>query len=291
MTKVSVRFYGESEVRALWDGENSKWWFSAVDVVGALNGEENHRKNRNYWKYLKGKLRREGNELVSATNQFRLVAPDGKRRLTDMLDDKGVLKLVTCFPNTKAMRFAAWFTGGEDSIDSRSKARAYALFGSGIIDSIEVGTANGLKQIHAYLFGGLYDFAGKIRDVNIAKGGFQFAMAQFLPQTLKSMEEMTEESFDEIVDKYVEMNVAHPFREGNGRSARIWLDMMLKKRLGKCVDWSLVGKYEYLLAMRRSVSDPSEVKTLLFAALTDRVDDRETFMKGIDYSYYYEEEE
>ena len=291
MAKISVRFYGDREVRAVWDEENSKWWFSVVDVVGAMNGEENHLKNRNYWKYLKGKLSKEGHELVSATNQFKLTAADGKRRLTDMLDDKGVLALAACFPSSKAMRFTDWFTGGGESIDGRSKLRAYALFGSSVIDNIEVGTVKGLRQIHAYLFGGLYDFAGQIRDVNIAKGGFQFAMAQFLPQTLDSIEKMPEGSFDEIMDKYVEMNIAHPFREGNGRSTRIWLDLMLKKHLGKCVDWSHVGKKEYLQAMRTSVADPTHIKHLLFPALTDKTEDRETFMKGIDYSYYYEEGE
>ncbi|MDO5035775.1 MAG: Fic family protein, partial [Porphyromonas sp.] len=179
----------------------------------------------------------------------------------------------------------------EETIDGRSRSKAYALFESELLDSIEVGTVQGLQQIHAYLFGGLYDFAGKIREVNIAKGDFQFAMAQYLPQTLTHIEQMQEETWEQIIDKNVEMNIAHPFREGNGRATRIWLDLMLKKQLGLCVDWSRVDKYAYLDAMRASVADASDLKRLLHPALTDKINDRETFMKGIDYSYYYEQEE
>lgn len=146
-----------------------------------------------------------------------------------------------------------------------------------------------MQQIHAYLFGGLYDFAGKIRDVNIAKGGFSFAPARFLETTLATIEAMPAGTFDEILKKYVEMNVAHPFREGNGRATRIWLDLMLKKNLGCCVDWSKIDKRAYLRAMAESVSDSSEIRALIFNALTDEIRSREIFMKGIDYSYYYEE--
>ena len=154
-----------------------------------------------------------------------------------------------------------------------------------------MGTVKGLQQIHAYLFGGLYDFAGQIRTVNIAKSGFQFAMAQYLSQTLTDVKSMPENSFDNIIDKYVEMNVAHPFREGNGRATRIWLDLMLKKNLQLCIDWSLVDKRKYLEAMTRSVADPTSIKDLLRSALTEKINDRDTFMKGIDYSYYYEQED
>ena len=175
--------------------------------------------------------------------------------------------------------------------DGRSKSKAYALFESSLIDSIEVGTVKGLQQIHAYLFGGLYDFAGQIRTVNIAKGGFQFAMVQYLPATLEQIERMPETSFEKIIDKYVEMNIAHPFREGNGRATRIWLDLMLKKNLRVCVDWSNVNKKSYLDAMTHSVANSDELKALLRPALTDKINDQETFMKGIDYSYYYEQED
>lgn len=291
MTKISIRFYNDREVRAVWDEENSKWWFSVLDVVGVLNDQDDYQKNRNYWKYLKTKLKKENNELVSDTNQLKLSAPDGKRRLTDVLDNDGVIQLAKNFPNTKAMRFVEWFTNSDETIDGKSKSKAYALFESSLINNIEVGTIKGLQQIHAYLFGGLYDFAGQIRNVNIAKGGFQFAMAQYLPQTLESIEKMPEDSFDQIIDKYVEMNIAHPFREGNGRSTRIWLDLILKKRLQKCIDWSLVNKNNYLQAMQISVANTTKIKELLQTALTDKINDRETFMKGIDYSYYYEQED
>ena len=291
MTKISIRFYNDREVRAVWDEENSKWWFSVLDIVGVLNDQDDYQKNRNYWKYLKTKLKGENSEVVSGTNQLKLLAPDGKRRLADVLDYDGVLLLAKSFPNSRAMRFVEWFTNSDETIDGKSKSKAYALFESSLIDNIEVGTVKGLQQIHAYLFGGLYDFAGQIRTVNIAKGGFQFAMVQFLPQTLATIEQMPETTFEEIADKYVEMNIAHPFREGNGRTTRIWLDLILKKQLQKCVDWSKIDKNDYLNAMQKSVSDSSDIKRLLQSALTDKINDRETFMKGIDYSYYYEQDE
>ena len=188
------------------------------------------------------------------------------------------------------MAFAKWLITGEDQLDNKSRDKAYELWDSSLMSTIEVGTVMGLQQIHSYLFGGLYDFAGKIRTKNIAKGGFQFAMVQYLPTSLSTIERMPETTFDEIMDKYVEMNVAHPFMEGNGRSTRIWLDMMLKRSLKLCVDWSKVGKSEYMDAMVASVVDSASIKNLIRPALTDRITDREMFMKGIDYSYYYEEE-
>lgn len=289
--KISIRFFDDREVRAVWDEEGAKWWFSVLDIIGVLNAQDDYAKNRNYWKYLKTKLRNEGNEVVSSTNQLKLLAPDGKRRLTDVLDNAGVIALAKSFPNNKASRFIEWFTNSDESIDGKSRSKAYALFESSLIDSIEVGTVKGLQQIHAYLFGGLYDFAGQIRTVNIAKAGFQFAMAQYLGQTLADVERMPEDSFENIIDKYVEMNVAHPFREGNGRATRIWLDLMLKKNLQLCIDWSQVDKRKYLKAMTRSVADATAITDLLRSALTDKINDRDTFMKGIDYSYYYEQED
>jgi cell filamentation protein len=165
------------------------------------------------------------------------------------------------------------------------------LWESNIVSVKDVGKVKSLQQIHAYLFGGLYDFAGKIRTKTISKGNTIFCLAEHLHSYLKTVEAMPETTFDEIVDKYVEMNMAHPFMEGNGRSTRIWLDMILKKRLGLCVDWSKIGKQDYLSAMIESEKDSSNIKSLLRQALTDRIDDREIFMKGIDYSYYYEQED
>ena len=169
-----------------------------------------------------------------------------------------------------------------------SKARALELFEKGLLDTFEVGTFRGLAQIHKYLFDGIYDFAGQVRTVNIAKGNFRFAPVLYLQAALENIGPMPQSTFDEIIAKYVEMNVAHPFREGNGRSTRLWLDAILKKELGQVIDWSLVDKDDYLLAMERSPIKDLEIKVLLKAALTDRINDREVYMKGVDASYHYE---
>ena len=173
-------------------------------------------------------------------------------------------------------------------IDKQSLQKAYALFETGDIDKVEIGTTRGLCQIHKYLFDGLYDFAGKIRTVNIAKGGFCFANSMYLDAILPVIDKMSENTFEEIISKYVEMNIAHPFMEGNGRSTRIWLDLMLKKNLKKVVDWQIVDKDLYLQAMERSPINDLELHFLLKPALTDKVDDREVIMKGLEQSYYYE---
>jgi cell filamentation protein len=169
-----------------------------------------------------------------------------------------------------------------------SKAKALKLFETGLLETFEVGTFEGLSKIHKYLFEEIYDFAGKMRDVNITKGSFRFAPIIYLKAALNNIAKMPQSTFDEIIEKYVEMNVAHPFREGNGRSARIWLDSMLKKQLRLVIDWSKVDKEDYLLAMERSPVKDVEIKLLLKAALTDKINDREVFMKGIDASYHYE---
>ena len=290
MSKQSIRFYHDHEVRAIWDEERSKWWFSVLDVLGAINRQEDYQKTRNYWKYLKTKLKAENSEVVSATNQLRLTAPDGKKHLTDVLDADGVGLLAKSVPNTKAAEFLEWFTYSDNTIDGRSKKKAYTFIESNLVADKDVGTVKALQQIHAYIFGGLYDFAGKIRTKTISKGNTLFCLAEYLPQNLKTIEQMPENTFDEIVDKYVEMNAAHPFMEGNGRSTRIWLDLIFKKRLGMCVDWSKIDKNDYLSAMVESQMDSSKIRMLLKQTLTDRIDDREIFMKGIDYSYYYEQE-
>ena len=175
-----------------------------------------------------------------------------------------------------------------NNIDEKSLQKAHALFDSGDIKNIEVGTSAGLCQIHKYLFDGLYDFAGKIRKYNIAKGGFRFANCLYLEAILPVIEKMPENTFEEIIAKYVEMNIAHPFMEGNGRSTRIWLDQVLKKNIKQVIDWSLVDKDLYLQAMERSPINDLELRTLLQPALTDKVDDREVIIKGIEQSYYYE---
>lgn len=288
-SKKSIRFFNDREVRAVWDDERNCWWFSAIDIVRAINDEDDYVKASNYWRWLKRKLSGAGIQVVSGTHDFKFEAPDGKMRKADVLDSAGVNLLVKYYPNNRAMAFLDWFTYSDNTIDGQSRKKAYQLYESGLMSSMEPGTLKCLQQIHAYIFGGLYDFAGQVRTKNISKGGFTFANCMHFPDTLQVIERMAETTFDEIMDKYVEMNVAHPFMEGNGRSTRIWLDLMLKRSLKRCVDWSRIDKNEYLAAMRESVADSTLVKRLVESALTPLINDREMFMKGIDYSYYYEQ--
>ena len=231
MSKISIRFYKNHVVRVVWDEELNQWWFSVLDVIGAVNEQDDHTKNRNYWKYLKTKLKKEQNELVSATTQLKLTAADGKKYNTDVISLAGVEQLAKTIPNSQAMAFLDWFKYSENTIDGQSRKKAYTLWESNLVADKDVGKVKALQQIHAYLFGGLYDFAGKIRSKTIAKGNTLFCLSEYLHQNLHMIEMMPETTFDEIVDKYVEMNVAHPFMEGNGRSMRIWFDFVFKKRL------------------------------------------------------------
>ena len=289
MSKISIRFYKDRKVRAVWDEDQNQWWFSVLDIVGAVNEQDDHEKNRNYWKYLKAKLRKEKNELVSDTTQLKLTASDGKKYKTDVICQSGVEELVKAIPNRQAMTFLDWFKYSENTIDGQSRKKAYTLWESNLVADKDVGKVKALQQIHAYLFGGLYDFAGKIRTKTISKGNTLFCLAEHLHNYLQTVEQMPDNTFDEIIDKYVEMNAAHPFMEGNGRSTRIWLDLIFKKRLKMCVDWSKIDKHEYLDAMIASHTDSLRIHELLKQAMTDKIDDREIFMKGIDYSYYYEQ--
>ena len=284
INKTSIRFFENIPVRAVWDDESSKWWFCAADIAEALTKSKNP---RSYWNAIK----RRKNELSTICRQLKLKAKDGKFYNTDVVDENSLNTVLALIPSKKSDVFQKWMKNMETSLDEKSKQKAYELFESGFIDNIEVGTAKGLQQIHGYIFGGLYDFAGQIRTLNIAKGGFAFAPAIYLDGALAHIEAMPENTLNEIVSKYVEMNVAHPFMEGNGRSTRIWLDLMLKKSLKKCVDWSQIDKTEYLDAMRESVDDSHRIFELLQSALTDDIYNREIIMKGIDYSYYYETEE
>ena len=235
-------------------------------------------------------MAKDGIQLVSVTNHFKFLAPDGKQRAADALDSDCVRTLAENYPNNRANTFLNWFVYSDNSIDGQSKKKAYTLIESGLLETMRPGTVKCLQQIHAYIFGGLYDFAGKIRTKTIAKGGTLFCRAEYLMQNLRLIEQMPQTNFDEIVDKYVEMNMAHPFMEGNGRSTRIWLDLIFKKELRMCIDWSKISKKDYLEAMRRSTTDAEPIRHLLRQAMTDRINDREIFMKGIDYSYYYEQE-
>lgn len=280
--KTSIRYFDQTPVRAVWDDAGSTWFYSAVDIIAALVKSKNPRV---YWNACKTR----NPELNTFCRQLRLNATDGKSYMSDCLSQEGVDTLLLVLPGKYRPGFSNWIAGRMSSLDEQSKKRAYELWDSPILDESLVGTVKGLQQIHAFLFGGLYDFAGQIRTKNISKGGFQFANCRHFGETLPKIEAMPEGTVAEIVDKYVEMNIAHPFMEGNGRATRIWLDMMLKRRLRKCVDWQAVEKQSYLKAMERSVVDSSWIQELIAAALTDKIDDRELFMKGIDYSYYYEE--
>ena len=289
--KVSIRFYKDSKVRAVWDEEQNKWYFSATDIVRAINDEPDYTKAGNYWRWLKKKLAATGIQLVSGTHDFKFEAPDGKMRKADVLDFEGVQTLAKNYPNTRAGAFFDWFSYSDNTIDGQSRKKAYDLFETGILNTLEPGSIKCLQQIHAYIFGGLYDFAGQIRTRTIWKDGTVFCRAEYLRYQLTQIEAMPQSTFDEIVSKYVEMNVAHPFMEGNGRSTRIWLDMIFKHSLKQCIDWSKIDKKQYLQAMRLSMTDDRAIRELLRGALTDQINDRELFMKGIDYSYYYEQEE
>lgn len=288
MGKISFRFYKDHEVRAIWNDEENKWYFSIVDIVAAITESP---RPRVYWGTVKNRQKADYGQLYSKCIQLKLLAADGKRYATDCFAQEDVEEVVKTLPAKNTVDFLDWFTYSDNTIDGRSRKKAYTLWESNIVSVKDVGKVKSLQQIHAYLFGGLYDFAGKIRTKTISKGNTIFCLAEHLHSYLKTVEAMPETTFDEIVDKYVEMNMAHPFMEGNGRSTRIWLDMILKKRFGLCVDWSKIGKQDYLSAMIESEKDSSKIKSLLKQALTDRIDDREIFMKGIDYSYYYEQED
>ncbi len=250
----------------------------AADAVTALVDTKNPRV---YWATLK----RRNPELFANCKQLKLMARDGKRYQTDVIDETSLDALIAVTRSGKKDVFRKWLSAVGNSTDEKSKLKAYELFESGMINAIEVSTVRGLQQIHSYLFDGLYDFAGQVRTKNISKGGFLFATAQFLPETLGRIEEMPEGTLKEIVLKYVEMNIAHPFMEGNGRSTRIWVDLILKKHLSRCIDWSLIDKKDYLRAMEQSPITVEPILHLMEGALTDRINDREVFMKGIDYSY------
>ena len=201
MSKKSIRFFNDREVRAVWDDENNCWWFSATDVVRAINDEEDYTKAGNYWRWIKRKLTQDGIQLVSATHGFKFEAPDGKQRKADVLNSEGVILLAKHYPNNRASKFLDWFTYSDNTIDGQSRKKAYTLFESGLLNSLEPGSMKCLQQIHAYLFGGLYDFAGQIRNKNISKGGFTFANCLHFPTIIPTIERMPETTLNERAAK------------------------------------------------------------------------------------------
>ncbi len=286
--KISIRFYNDSKVRAAWNEEQNKWFFSIVDIVAAITESP---RPRVYWGTVKNRQKAQYGELYSKCIQLKLLSADGKRYATDCFAQEDIIEVVKTLPAKNTTAFLDWFTFSDNSIDGQSRKKAYTFWEGNIINEDEIGSVKALQKIHAYIFGGLYDFAGQVRTKTIWKDGTLFCRAEYLQHNLEQIELMPESTFDEIVDKYVEMNIAHPFMEGNGRSTRIWLDLIFKKNLKLCVDWSRIDKKAYLTAMHASTTDAKYIKALLKPALTDQINDREIFMKGIDYSYYYEQEE
>ena len=283
MIKHSIRYFNNKPVRAVWDSDNSLWWYSAVDFIAILVEPNSPRR---YWNNVKAR----NPELSPFCGQLKLYALDGKKYLSDVINEEGVRLLTTIIPSKYKKAIQDWIKGLLDPIDEQSKKKAYDFYKTELIEKDEIGKTIALQKIHAYLFEGLYQFAGKIRTKTISKGGFTFANGDYLPQFLKGIDKMPDNTFDEIVDKYIEMNIAHPFMEGNGRSTRIWLDLLFINRLLKCVDWSKIDKYDYIDAMKASPVNSKPIYDLLSNSLTDDINNRELFLKGIDYSYYYEEE-
>ena len=284
MIKHSIRYFNNNAVRAVWDNDNSSWWYSAVDFIAILVEPNSPRR---YWNNVKVR----NPELSPFCGQLKLFADDGKKYLSDVINEEGVRLLLTIIPSKYKKAIQDWIKGLLDPIDDQSKKKAYDFYKTELVEKDEIGKTIALQKIHAYLFEGLYPFAGKIRTKTISKGGFVFANGDFLPQVLKDIDKMPDNTFGEIVDKYIEMNIAHPFMEGNGRATRIWLDLLLKERLAECIDWSKIEKKNYLDAMVASPTDTKPIYQLLFNALTNDINNRELFLKGIDCSYYYEEED
>ena len=282
MIKHPIRYFNNQEIRAVWDNDKSIWWYSAIDFIKVLTDPNSPRR---YWNNVKVR----NPELSNFCGQLKLYASDGKKYLSDVINENGVRLLMTIIPSKYRKEIQDWIQGMLDPIDEQSKKKAYQLYETKLISDDEVGKTVSLQKIHAFLFEGLYPFAGQIRTLTISKGGFVFANGEYLPQTLLSIDKMPEDTFDYIVEKYVEMNIAHPFMEGNGRATRIWLDLIFIKNMKKCVDWSLINKNDYFAAMKESHINDSKIKKLLYAALTNDINNRELFMKGIDTSYYYEE--
>lgn len=284
MIKHSIRNFLNNQVRAVWDNEEHKWWYSAVDIIFVITDSSNP---RIYWNALK----RRHSELNTFCKQLKLYADDGKKYLSDVLSESGINKLRFIIRSSKNPEFEKWINGSFDPIDEQSRRKAYQLYQTNLISEDEIGKTVALQKIHGYLFEGLYPFAGQIRTKTISKGGFMFANGDMLTQILPTIDKMPEDTFNQIMEKYVEMNIAHPFREGNGRTTRVWLDLILVKNLKKIIDWSKIDKDAYLNAMKKSPTDGTYICNLLKDALTDDISNRELFMKGIDTSYYYEEEE
>jgi len=277
---VSYIYINSYKVKAVW--YKNKWYYSALDIVKALI---NPSCAKTYWSKVKDRFK----ELKPYLVQLSLLSKDNKHHLTWFIAIKGINLLAYIIPIKQRKGMKDLVNNLYKSKDEQSKFKAYSLWNSGIYKNIECGTIKGLQQIHGYIFGGIYDFAGQIRNKNISKDGFLFSLCQHFIDILPNIDNMPQSTFDQIIEKYICMNIAHPFMEGNGRATRIWLDLILKKQLKKCIDWSKISKVDYFKAMIASHDNNKILSKLLKSALTDKINDREVYMKGIDTSYYYEE--
>jgi len=269
-----------TNVKTIWF--KNQWYLSALDVVKAII---NPKSVKTYWSKLKDRY----SELKPHTIQIKFKSYDNKHHPMWFITMNGLNLLAYIVPIKNRKGLIELINDLRMSKDDQSKLKAYSLWNSGIYKCFDVGTISGLQQIHGYIFGGIYDFAGQIRNKNISKNGFLFSLCQHFIDILHNIDKMSQSTFDQIIEKYICMNIAHPFMEGNGRATRIWLDLILKKELNKCVDWSKISKQDYFKAMIKSHNDSSLLNKLLKQALTNKINDRETFIKGIDTSYYYEE--
>lgn len=281
--KTSYREYDGCYIRATWDNKKNIWWYSITDIIEVLLNPANPRK---YWNTFKSRNK----QIKPYCSKAKMLTKDKKLRLVEVISSQGINLLIHIMPTKNWAAFKQWIKGSLGSIDEQSKEKAYSLWNSSFLKDIEVGTTKGLQQIHEYIFGVLYPFAGQIRQNNISKGGFKFALCQNFKDTLPNIDAMKQETLEQIIEKYISMNYAHPFKEGNGRSTRIWLDLILKKELNKCVDWKKIPKEKYFEAMIKSLDDSQPLFNLIKKSLTNKVNDREIFMKSIDTSYYYEED-
>jgi len=280
--KTLFREYNNIPIQLFWDQNHNKWWYSASDIIKVLVDSKNP---RIYWHTFKDR----NPKLNKYVKQFKILTTDNKNRLVDTISQEGINELLYLLPSKNNKSLIDWLKGLATPSEKQSKERAYSLWYGNIIDINSAGTVKCLLQIHAYIFDGIYDYAGKLRNVNMSKGGFEFANCMHFHTILPNIEKMPQSTLEEIVHKYIEMNIAHPFREGNGRATRIWLDLILKKELKLCIDWSKISKKDYFAVMVASPYNPKPLLNAIKSALTDKINDREIFMKGIDTSYYYEE--
>lgn len=281
-SKVLYRKYNDIPIQSFWDEKTKKWWYSCADIIKVL---ANVKDSRIYWYVLKYR----NPILAKYSKQFALIANDNKRRLLETINQEGINELLYIIPIKNKQVVRQWLKELSKTPEQQSKQKAYSLWYGNLLDNMEPGTMLCLQQIHGYLFDGIYEYAGKIRTVNLSKGGFQFANCMHFNTSIEKVEKMPQKTFKEIVDKYIEMNIIHPFIEGNGRTTRIWLDLILKKELKKCINWSKISKEDYFKAMVVSPYNSTPLFNLLNKALTEKINDREIYMKGIDTSYYYEE--